>query len=198
VPILTTTSFEVTVAPAISTSLQPAPSTYTLPPAVSTNAPAPAQSTYTLPANPIETLPHSGGQVLTASRHYSSFTASAAAAIPASPAISSSTQSQIPLWNGGPLLVGTCGTPGFSLVYGPNTATMFDIGIVGCQGNKPDCCPFPVAPRVVTTDATVTKTVGGPSVSNRFIFPAAVTPRQVTLSRCPEDYVTISSVCCPS
>ena len=148
------------------------------------------------PAGQIETQPHLSGLVMATERRTSSFTSSA---ISAASAISSSTQSPISPWNGiGPLLTGTCATPEFSLVYGPQTATLYNIGIVGCQGLQTDCCPFPMAPTVATTDVTTTKTVGGPSGSNRFIFPTAASPSQVTLSRCPEDYVTISSVCCPS
>jgi hypothetical protein len=232
VPTITTAPPETIIPPAVSTSL--APSTYIAPPAQSTNSPA--QSTYTLPTAPIETQRQFSGQVLATAHRSSSFASSAISALSA---LSSPTQSPNSPWNGiGPLLTGTCATPEFSLVYGPQTATMYYIGIIGCEGGKPDCCPFPVATPGATTDATTTKTVGrltitdtitthetisgltvtktitavtaggsnptvtapvgGPSGSNRFIFPAAASPSQVTLSRCPEDYVTVSSVCCPS
>ena len=102
----------------------------------------------------------------------------------------SSTHSPISSWNGsGLLLVGYCATAEFSLVYGPQTTDMYFIGIVGCMGDKTDCCPFQVA----TTTATVTATV-----TDQFFFPGVARPELAILPRCPEDYVTISSVCCPS
>ena len=124
----------------------------------------------------------------------------------------SSTHSSIPPWNGaGPLLVGYCATPEFSLVYGPQTTAVYFIGVVGCVGEKPDCCPFQVSSTTSTVTETVTQTLGagltttvtqiagaGPPVINQFPLPAAVSSSQITLSRCPEDYETVSSVCCPS
>jgi hypothetical protein len=126
--------------------------------------------------------------------------------------ISSSTYSSIPSWNGyGDLLVGYCATPEFSLVYGPQTTAVYFIGVVGCIGDKPDCCPFQVSSTTSTVTTTVTKTVGasltttvtqtagaGSSITNQFLFPIAASSSQITLPRCPEDYETVSSVRCPS
>jgi len=111
-----------------------------------------------------------------------------------------STYSSIPPWNGyGALLVGYCAIPKFSLVYGPQTTAVYFIGVVGCMGDKPDCCPFQVSSTTSTITTTVTQTVrAGPSITDQFFFPIAASSSQITLPRCPEDYETVSSVCCPS
>jgi len=70
---------------------------------------------------------------------------------------------------------------------------LYFIGIVGCMGDKTDCCPFEVSSSTEIVTATVTATA-----ANELGFPAAASSSQVTLSRCPEDYVTVLSVCCPS
>ena len=125
-------------------------------------------------------------------------------------ATSSSSYSPIPTWNGsGPLLVGSCATPEYSLVCGPQTTAAYFIGIVGCVGSKTDCCPYQVPSTPTTAAATTSETetlsetaivpeTVGPSITNQCDFPTAAVPSLVTLPRCPEDYVTISSVCCPS
>jgi hypothetical protein len=72
------------------------------------------------------------------------WTSTTSAFTPSAPASTSS----IPPWNGtGPLLVGYCATPDFSLVYGPQTTAVYLIGVVGCVGDKTDCCPFQVSTR---------------------------------------------------
>jgi hypothetical protein len=108
--------------------------------------------------------------------------------------------SSIPPWNGtGPLLVGYCATPEFSLVYGPQPTAVYFIGVVGCVGEKTECCPFQVSSTTSTVTTTETQTVGaGPSTINQFLFPTPASSSQITLPHCPEDYETVSSVCCPS
>jgi hypothetical protein len=131
----------------------------------------------------------------------------------------SSSHSPLSLYgDSGPLLTGYCATYDYSLLSGPQSTALYYIPIVGCVGDKPDCCPFPVN---TTTTSTVTKsittsvtisTAGVVTVSvistvtvedsspesTSFVFPTPESQAQVTLNRCPQDYETVSSGCCPS
>lgn len=87
------------------------------------------------------------------------------------------THSPIAAWTGsGNLLNGYCTTPDYILLTGP---TVYWAPFVGCDQNKPDCCPFPV----VTAAAN---------------YPVPQSTGQATLSHCPDDYQTVSNGCCPS
>jgi hypothetical protein len=121
---------------------------------------------------------------------------------------SSSTHSPIPPWNGsGPLLVGYCTTPQYTLFDG---ATALWAPVIGCVDGKPDCCPYTVQTQTATvtdTVSTVTIDIGistqgsqssqGEQVG-QLAFPTAENPAQATLPRCPEDYQSVSDGCCPS
>ena len=104
-------------------------------------------------------------------------------------------------------------TPLFTLIPGP-TLDLY-IGVVGCVDGKDDCCPFSVAstPTPTTSTATVTSQListvtvsfGGASgtqipasTTSSQAFPLAVNTNQATLTRCPDDYQTVSDGCCPS
>jgi hypothetical protein len=77
--------------------------------------------------------------VQTTSTLPASSTSTTSAFTPSAPAPTSS----IPPWNGtGPLLVGYCATPEFSLVYGPQPTAVYFIGVVGCVGEKQSVVHF--------------------------------------------------------
>jgi hypothetical protein len=85
--------------------------------------------------------------------------------------------SSISSWPGsGNLLVGYCTTPDYVLLTGP---TPYWAPFIGCDQNKPDCCPF----AVVTAAAN---------------YPVPQSTSQATLPHCPDDYQTVSDGCCPS
>ena len=80
-------------------------------------------------------------------------------------------------WTSGPLLVGDCATPAWTLLE-VSTAYLY-APVIGCGYDKLSCCPSAAEPLTGTEDT-------GP-------FPTARVPW------CPDDYVTISSSgCCPS
>ena len=90
-------------------------------------------------------------------------------------AIGSATHAPLAKWTGsGKLLQGYCAQPDYTLLDGP---TAYWAPVLGCIGDKSDCCPFEVA----------TQTTKGQ-------FPSA----QAVLDRCPDDYQSISNGCCPS
>jgi len=76
----------------------------------------------------------------------------------------------------GDLLLGYCTTPDYILLTGPTT---YWAPFIGCDQNKPDCCPFPV-------------------VTGAANYPTPQATSQATLPHCPEDYQAISNGCCPS
>jgi len=140
--------------------------------------------------------------------------------------LSTSTYSPLPLYTGsGDLLRGYCTTPFFTLIPGP-TADLY-IGVVGCVNGKDDCCPFSVASThatttaettaetvtitgTVTTEFFMTITLGATSptfistpgtvanIGQNQAFPTPSQASEATLNNCPDDYQTVSSVCCPS
>jgi hypothetical protein len=122
------------------------------------------------------------------------------------PPTSTPTHSAIQTYTGsGDLLQGYCATPDYILLDG---LTAYWAPVIGCVGDKTDCCPYSVAKATSATAITITAvsivTVNvGPggttqsSLSSPQAYPVPVTPNQATLARCPDDYETISSGCCP-
>jgi hypothetical protein len=84
--------------------------------------------------------------------------------------------------------------------------------IIGCVGDKPDCCPFTVTNTITdvvgvtaTQALTVTVDVGASSLSptsggalGSDGFPQPTNGSQETLAHCPDDYQTVAGGCCPS
>jgi hypothetical protein len=91
------------------------------------------------------------------------------------------------------------------------------------MGDKTDCCPYEVSTSTTTTTVTGTTTAtatdnpgtvtvtsnpgpatvtqiqgGGGTITTELVFPSADQASTATLAECPDDYATISSVCCPS
>jgi hypothetical protein len=112
----------------------------------------------------------------------------------------------VPHWNGtGPLLNSYCVTAEFTLLCEAHLTAVYYIPVIGCIGDKLDCCPsittvnttetetvIVVQPTTVTEPVTVTETP--------YFFPTITTGPQslIELPNCPDDYVTIDTVCCPS
>ncbi|KAK0725757.1 hypothetical protein B0H67DRAFT_139730 [Lasiosphaeris hirsuta] len=97
----------------------------------------------------------------------------------------------------GALLSGDCKKTAFTLVDAGSTA--YWAGFNGCQGDKPECCPYTVA----TPTATPTVNTRGPDRNSGnalgFDFPRpADDGRQTMLKKCADDYYSISGGCCPN
>ncbi|KAK3371969.1 hypothetical protein B0H63DRAFT_526832 [Podospora didyma] len=94
-----------------------------------------------------------------------------------------------PLYAGnGNLLAGKCTSTDFTLVDAG--ATVYLAGFLGCNNNRPECCPWKVA-----TDTAQAAASAG---SNRIDFPLAADSAQQVLSKCADDYYSISGGCCPN
>jgi hypothetical protein len=92
---------------------------------------------------------------------------------------SSVTHVALPKWTGvGKIIQGYCAQQDYALLDGP---LVYWAPVLGCVAGKPDCCPFDVA----TSTGVGDHNAG---------FPSAV----AMLDRCPNDYHSIGSVCCPS
>jgi len=113
------------------------------------------------------------------------------------------THSPVPSYSGqGDLLQGYCVTPDYVLLDGP---TAYWAPVVGCAGDKIDCCPYSVttSATTITVVSTITVDVGpGDATQGPYAgppaYPAPVSANQATLAHCPGDYVSVSGGCCPS
>ncbi|KAF2727975.1 hypothetical protein EJ04DRAFT_396813, partial [Polyplosphaeria fusca] len=102
----------------------------------------------------------------------------------------------------GVLLQGYCATPEYTILDGP---TAYWAPVVGCMGDRPDCCPFdiPVPTQVealaLSSGSATTSTSGdnAPTGGSGDGFPSALSPAQATLDACPDDYHSIANGCCP-
>jgi hypothetical protein len=130
-------------------------------------------------------------------------------------------------FNGAALLTGTCATPQYTILPGPESTIVYYAPYVGCVNSRPDCCPYsvgvgavvppggvtgigpprtvgPGVPSLTTVDQTSVETVAvggtGPSTLGQALFPSAAVQGQSVLKRCPADYHYIASVsgCCPT
>ncbi|KAF2500079.1 hypothetical protein BU16DRAFT_613884 [Lophium mytilinum] len=116
-------------------------------------------------------------------------------AVTTATAYTSSSHSPIPPYTGsGNVLKGYCATPDYTLIDGGPTA--YWAPVLGCVGDKTDCCAFSAA--AMTAAPTVQQTMqarqaGGASVG----FPI---PRSggAELDTCPDDYTSVGNGCCPS
>ena len=106
------------------------------------------------------------------------------------------------VWSGtGSLLVGYCAIPEYTLVNAG--ATVFWAPVVGCQSDKPDCCPSPSTDSAVSTFTsfaastapTITINIGSSPTSSGLPGPGG---QSDALNECPDDYQSISDGCCPS
>ena len=125
------------------------------------------------------------------------------------PLTTAPTHSSIPSYTGsGTLLQGYCKTPNYILLDGP---TAYWAPMVGCNDDKTDCCPYPVAQPTDTATATgttvtviYTVTVDGALATTQSTYtdlnayPGAASAYQASLQHCPNDYQIVSGGCCPS
>lgn len=98
----------------------------------------------------------------------------------------------------GALLTGNCASAEFTLVDGG--PTMYFVPFVGCNNNKPRCCPF--TPRTialieparagVTSVPSITEARDAP-----YAYPQPTNVKDTTLDNCASDYYSISGSCCP-
>jgi len=92
------------------------------------------------------------------------------------------------------LLKGECTKTDFTLVDAGST--VYFAGFNGCNGERPECCPWQVA----TTSAPAT-TAGGTNQDTGnhlgFDFPQPQDSNQAVLAACADDYYSISGGCCP-
>jgi hypothetical protein len=124
---------------------------------------------------------------------------------------SSPTHSSLPLWTGnGNLLQGYCSAPQYTLLLAGPVAVIW-APVVGCNDEKPDCCPYSInnPGRSTATATTIVQTtvsvVVGPSGTTTITsnsgplgFPVAPLASQAVLIKCPADYQSVSGGCCPS
>ncbi|KAK3695609.1 hypothetical protein B0T22DRAFT_112792 [Podospora appendiculata] len=106
-----------------------------------------------------------------------------------------------PLYTGtGPLLEGACSKPDFTLVDAGST--VYYAGFLGCNGQRPECCPWQVATPAANAGAapTNTNTAGAAegTKGGNLNFPQPANGVQATLVNCAADYYSISGGCCPT
>ncbi|KAK0633755.1 hypothetical protein B0T14DRAFT_81012 [Immersiella caudata] len=96
----------------------------------------------------------------------------------------------------GQLLKGECTKTDFTLVDAGST--VYFAGFNGCNGERPECCPWQVATMSASPLAT---TMAGTNQDTGnhigFDFPQPQDSNQATLASCADDYYSISGGCCP-
>lgn len=96
----------------------------------------------------------------------------------------------------GALLQGPCSTADFTLVDAGST--VYFAGFLGCVGNRPECCPWPVATATAATAGLAPASTGVNVQDNRpYNFPVPTASAMAQLSSCADDYYSISGQCCP-
>ncbi|KAK1756557.1 hypothetical protein QBC47DRAFT_187621 [Echria macrotheca] len=88
-----------------------------------------------------------------------------------------------------------CSSTSYTLVKAETV--VYYAAFVGCDASRPQCCPWSVS---VDGSATTTgaldegnRVAGGPGQ-----FPIPANGIQALLNRCPDDYYSVSSQCCPN
>ncbi|KAK4163848.1 hypothetical protein QBC43DRAFT_334971 [Cladorrhinum sp. PSN259] len=103
--------------------------------------------------------------------------------------------------SGGKLLEGDCSSTSFSVINAGDV--MFYVPLVGCNANRPECCPWIVSGRAAGQVATDQQTTAGPNTRN-FVaavagqFPMPQDGQLIALPKCPNDYYSVSGMCCPN
>ncbi|KAK3934443.1 hypothetical protein QBC46DRAFT_237021, partial [Diplogelasinospora grovesii] len=102
-----------------------------------------------------------------------------------------------PTYSGaGQLLEGACTSTSYTLVDAGNL--VYYAAVVGCGADRPQCCPWNVS---TTTNAAAATgdpanrigVAGGPGN-----FPVPASGVAALLSKCPDDYYSVSGQCCPN
>jgi hypothetical protein len=117
------------------------------------------------------------------------------------------THTSLPMFSGqGTLLAAKCAATSYTLLN--DTATAYFVPFIGCDANRPECCPF-TANNVMIAGAasggTITLTATGATTPTQSLltmstgYPVPLAGDQhATLSRCPDDYIDLGTACCPS
>ncbi|KAM7188897.1 hypothetical protein V8F33_010344 [Rhypophila sp. PSN 637] len=85
----------------------------------------------------------------------------------------------------GQLLAGPCTQTQYTLIDAGEM--VYQAALVGCDADRPECCPFEVA----TTSGNRVAGVGGG-------FPTPAVNALSALTACPDDYYPVSGQCCPN
>ncbi|KAK1758331.1 hypothetical protein QBC47DRAFT_440933 [Echria macrotheca] len=93
----------------------------------------------------------------------------------------------------GRLLTGDCTETDFTLVDAGST--VYFAGFNGCNGDRPECCPFSVATTAAPAPTDGTNADTGNHIG--FDFPQPANKDQALLANCADDYYSISGGCCP-
>ncbi|KAK4185325.1 hypothetical protein QBC35DRAFT_389799, partial [Podospora australis] len=95
-------------------------------------------------------------------------------------------------------LSGECSSNSFSMIQG---ATMvYYVPFVGCNNDRPECCPFNVttSPQSAVAGPVAQEEGGDQVAAVPGQFPMPKEGGFVTLSRCPQDFYSVSGMCCPN
>ena len=91
----------------------------------------------------------------------------------------------------GELLKGPCSSTSFTLIDA--SSTIYYAGFIGCNRDRPECCPWSVAQQGVAAGGAATDSAG--NVVYDLPKPANSDLKQ--LASCADDYYSISGGCCP-
>lgn len=106
-----------------------------------------------------------------------------------------------PIYKGtGQLLAGACSeSTDFQLVNAG--ATEYVAGFVGCNKNRPECCPWQVGDptaAAAAAGATGTDSTGTYNQNHNDVdLPLPADNAQAVLANCAGDYYSVSGACCP-
>lgn len=98
----------------------------------------------------------------------------------------------------GQLLAGACSaSTDYTLVNAG--ATVYAAGVVGCNGNRPECCPWKVGAMGSANGAAPAGGSSDDQSGNRVgvDFPLPAENAQAVLTGCAQDYYSVSGGCCP-
>lgn len=81
--------------------------------------------------------------------------------------------------------------------------TMYYVGFQGCNDDRPQCCPWPVAANSATNSFSATVNVEvEPEIEIEHKrgdnYPQPARGYSAKLKRCPNDYYSVSGGCCPA
>ncbi|KAL0468791.1 hypothetical protein QR685DRAFT_573086 [Neurospora intermedia] len=109
-----------------------------------------------------------------------------------------------PIYTGsGSLLSGECTSTDFTLVGANDGYTMYYAGFQGCNDDRPQCCPWPVAADSATNSFSATVNVEvEPEIEIEHKrgdnYPQPARGYSAKLKNCPDDYYSVSGGCCPA
>ncbi len=90
--------------------------------------------------------------------------------------------------DGGELLAGGCSSTSYTLIS--DRDVVLYAAFVGCNADRPQCCPWSVSTGAVTS-------AGNRVAAQPGQFPVPAANAKDGLERCPQDYYSVSGQCCP-